>query len=602
MTVLKMKYFPFILIGIVILVIVSAAFQKKYFEWIKKYWFREPSFKNALSRIFYLVGFIVLLISLLDFRGRPTKIESNIPDQKTIIIIDSSSSMLVEDVRPNRFERSLLIARHFIKRSAGHQIAVVVFSDTQKRLIPFTDDLDLLDARVAALSEKNIGQGGSNIFQAIRESIQYFKTDSKSMKEPEGNVLLLTDSEDNGALESFKLPPKVNLAAIGVGTAKGGRIPMRGPKGRLRGFKMHQGKEVISRLNENFLKKLGAQSNNYKYWIALSYSMPTDEVLRFFGKIHELSLKKGTTTIQPVYGHYVVGIAIIFFILSTIFNLFNTWKPLAMLLICLLSGLATIPSPVQAQEKEENYYTEEDLILLEKLRNGELDYIAKLDLASEFMKKQHVKESITIMEEVRQYKSSLPPQAMLNLGTAYMMAKNFEKGLKILSSLRAESKPEMQKIIDANVNKFIQSMHNEEKEKKKQEQQQQQQNKDQKNQQDQEKQQQQKNSEGEGEQKKKDQKGKEGKDKEEKKKEEKKKEEKGKEKDKKDDEGKDGEKKKKKQPKPQSLKEREDEIRKNRKMVKIPAILKQIMSDDRNLQQRYWKTSTDENNRDKKDW
>ena len=42
----------------------------------------------------------------------------------------------------------------------------------------------------------------------------------------------------------------------------------------------------------DFLKKLGSFAKNYKYWIALSYNMPTQEILSFFGKIHEGKLKE----------------------------------------------------------------------------------------------------------------------------------------------------------------------------------------------------------------------------------------------------------------------------------------------------------------------
>ena len=182
MNFIKMKYLPFVIIGVVILGILQFAIQKKYFSWIQNHWFKRPSKANILGRITYFLAFATLIIALLDLRGAPTKVESSIPDQKTIIIVDSSASMLVEDVRPNRFKRALLLARHFIKSSAGHQIAVVIFSDTQKRLISFTDDLDLLDARVAALDNINIRGGGSQIGQAIQESIQYFKTDEKSLK------------------------------------------------------------------------------------------------------------------------------------------------------------------------------------------------------------------------------------------------------------------------------------------------------------------------------------------------------------------------------------------------------------------------------------
>ena len=70
---------------------------------------------------------------------------------KTIILVDSSASMLAEDVRPNRFKKALLLVKHYVKKAVGQQISLVVFSDNQKRIIPFTDDIDLINARLERL-------------------------------------------------------------------------------------------------------------------------------------------------------------------------------------------------------------------------------------------------------------------------------------------------------------------------------------------------------------------------------------------------------------------------------------------------------------------
>jgi Ca-activated chloride channel family protein len=611
MSFVKMKYLPYVIIAVVILAIIQFAIQKKYFTWIQEHWFKKPSQTNLLSRLCYFLGFATLIIALLDLRGAPTKIESSIPDQKTIIIVDSSASMLVEDVRPNRLKRALLLARHFIKSSAGHQIAVVIFSDTQKRLIPFTDDLDLLDARVAALENINIRGGGSQIGQAIQESIQYFKTDEKTMKEPSGNILLLTDSEDNGDLKDLKVPDGVNLAAVGVGTTKGGRIPMRQRNGRLAGYKRFKGQDVISKLDESFLKRLGGFAKNYKYWIALSYNMPTKEILNFFGRIHEGKLKKGTTTVRPVLGHRVILTGIVFFILASFLNVFKSWSVVASLLMFgLISSTLKVPS-VHAQmeppKKEEPQFTEDQLQKLEQMRQGQLSSDQKLALASDLFSGKLFKEGITIMKEVEKTKQKLPWQAELNLGNALCITKNYPEGLKRLADLRSSAPDEVKKIIDQNIYNLLQEKKKDDQQQKKQQQQQKnkdQKDQDQKNQQQQDQQQQNQQQKGES---KNDQKG-QSKDQENKNKNEQdkqdqqKKDQKEKNKDKQNKDKQNQDQQQKQAQKPQSLKDREEEIRKNRKMIKVPAILKQIMSDDRNLQKKYWKTSTKSNSFDKKDW
>lgn len=607
----KMKYLPYVILTILALASLQFFIQKKYYGWIQEHWFRKPSRFNILSRIFYFLGFATLIISLLDLRGRPTKVESSIPDQKTIIIIDSSASMLVEDVRPNRFNRALLLARHFIKRSAGHQIAVVVFSDTQKRLIPFTDDLDLLDSRVAALDKIDLRGGGSQIVQAIQESVQYFKNDEKSIKDPEGNILLITDSEDNGQIKNLTIPDKINLAAVGVGTTKGGRIPFRGRDGRLHGYKRHEREDVVSKLDEGFLKKLGSFAKNYKYWIALSYNMPTTEILNFFGSIHAGKLKKGTSTVRPVEGHKIVITGIILLFIASVLNGAKSWSAVACLLFITL--LSVQPDKARAQEAkpEEPQFSDEQLAQLEKMRKGNLNAEEKLRLADSLFQGKLLEEGITIVNEVKKSKQVLPWQSRLNLGNALCLTKKYPEGLKILSDLRSEAPDEIKKMIDQNVLNFMKQQKQEQQKQEQQQKQDQQQNKDdqqqqqdqQQNQDDQQKKdgeqgedKQDKQGKGKSDQNQKDQKDKNKKD--QKNEDEQKDKDKDKEKEK-DNEGKE----KEQQQKPQSLQEKEEQIRKNRKMVKVPAILKQIMSDDRNLQKKYWKTqTTDDNNLQKKDW
>ncbi|MBC96253.1 MAG: hypothetical protein CME63_00745 [Halobacteriovoraceae bacterium] len=180
-----------IIISIILYVIVFIRTRKKMEDFVLLTWFKRKTNLYQFKKFLYLIGISLLLVSLLDFRGPEQKIESDIPDQKTIVIIDSSASMLAEDIRPNRFQKSLIMARHFVKKAFGHKIAVVLFSDQQKRLVPFTDDLDLLDARIAGLENVDLYDGGSNISQAIKESLGYFKNASSKNENLIGNILVL---------------------------------------------------------------------------------------------------------------------------------------------------------------------------------------------------------------------------------------------------------------------------------------------------------------------------------------------------------------------------------------------------------------------------
>jgi Ca-activated chloride channel family protein len=623
---MHLEYLPIIIILFIIFSFFIIRENKKFFLWVKTYWFFERSKKNVLSTFLYLIAFLFLVISLLDLRGAETKIKAQIPDQKTIVIIDSSASMLAEDVRPNRFKKSILMARHFVKKAVGHQIAVVLFSDTQKRLVPFTDDLDLLDSRLAALETLNIRNGGSNISQAIMESMQYFKMDSVGDdNEIGGNVLVFTDSEEGDDSIKTKIPANVNLAMVGVGTLKGAQIPIRNRKGALNGYKRHNGKEVISKLNENALKSYGTQAKNFKYWIAQSFTIPTEQILSFFRKIHKSKLSKGDVRIRPVASEKLLIPFIVLYVLSI---LFGRAKSFSVGVLCLFIFLGYQPlsyAKTKEVEKSEKQIKEElakkgreEIIQqgLDLLKSGDLSREGRLKLAENFMDNGEIEKSRRFYLETIDDWDKEEVKPLINFGTSLLFTKRIKEGAQVYNYLKNERNltDDQKDLLRQNLLKALRKNKQDKKKQQKQEKQDKKdkQNKDKKQKQDQNQDQDKKQNKKEqnkdqGQEKKKDQKKdqnkkQDNKEKNKDKNEEKEKSEKQK-KEKENGEGNDSKKKKKPQ-KSQTLEEKEAELRKKRKMVKIPATVKQILSEDRALQKRYIDTTNRQKrkNRTRKDW
>lgn len=553
---------------------------RKQEKFLSNTFFKAPTKLNFVRKILFISGLIFLGISLLDPRGQQEKIESNIPDQKTIIIIDSSASMLAEDVRPNRFKKSILMARHFIKKAFGHKVAVVLFSDIQKKLVPFTDDLDLLDARVAGLEELRIYDGGSNISQAIKESLGYFKAEGNSNDDVGGNVLVFTDSEGHDESLDLALPDDVNLAIVGVGTAKGARIPNRDRYGVFRGYKKFKSEEVVSQLNEEWLKSLSGKIKNYNYWIANSYTIPTEEILSFFNKFFAKKVNKGQAVVMPVKVEIFLLPAILLISLSFLLYLPPNFSLSLMLLF--LSGVKT----VRSSSDHESEMVEK---LKEKMKEGKLNSKGKLKFAEILLRSKNAEAAKVLYEEQAK---GMTAKDRNNYAVTLLQVKKPIEALREFSSIQKDANQGLVTLTDQERSDLRQNILLALQAKKQQEQQQKQKEKEEKEKK------KEKNEKGEGKSKgdsgeKKDKsKGKEGNN------EDKNKKEKG--------EGKDKPKEKtegQKKDKAQSLKEKQDEIRKKRKMVKIPGLIKQIMSDDRDLQKKYLDTSTSEPKAyQKKDW
>lgn len=630
MSFINTQYLPFIFIGFVLFFFIVNRFNSKYFDWVESYWFLKRSFTNRLSSFLYYLSMLLLMLSLLDLRGPEKKVKGNLPDQKTIIIIDTSLSMLSEDVRPNRFGKALQLARHFVKNSAGHQLAIVVFSDTQKRLIPFTDDIDLVDSRLAALETTNSVGGGSNISQAISEATAYFEESSEDGSGG-GNILLFTDAEESDGDFKISVPDNVNLAVIGIGTAKGGNIPLRWEDGSYRGYKTVKNEPVVTKLNEDYIKSLGKSVKNYAYWIVNSYTLPTEEILNFLRAKYNKSHSNGDLRIRPVYSYLILIPAILIYVVSVLVGRFKTFRSISSIILVLFLFNINF---LRAEEKAESKLPGDVVSDLEKMKSGKSSHLHTLKTAEKLLRNNKNKEALEIYSEYLSKNDD--EKARFNYATSLLKEGKYREGMSVASELLKNSKDEVLKnklrsnlLVAINQKKENQKGDNKKnQDQKSQENQQnnQQNNQDQKDNKDQDQKNNKDQNQNSNKQDKQDQNQKDNKDQKQtgkenpqnnqgkpqnngdKKEEDKKEDNKDKkENDKKKEKGKEGEEDKQEQEEnkgPQSLEEKEKQIEQKRRMTKLPGVVKQLMNDDRELQKKLMDTSTKEKGdlKPKNDW
>ncbi len=568
-----------------------------FFKWVEDHWFFTRSRRHKISSILYLVGIGFLLFSLLDLRGKEIKVSAKTSGQKTIILIDNSASMMVEDVRPNRFSKALFLAKHYVKRAVGQKISVLVFSDGTKKIVPFTDDISLIDARIDTLKGLNLNRGGTSLSLAVQESIQYFRDTSKDAS---GNILIFTDAEETDGGVELNIPDGISVGVVGIGTSKGGPIPVRNSKGIFRKNKEFQGKVVISKLDNDFLKSLGSKIRKFKYWVATSYSLPTEEILSFFSSIHIDKNKENDFRVRPVLAPWLMIPGVLFLCLSFLLKKGNVFI-VSMLLLMTFSSFAQVKVPGMPElagkikEKEEPTKSELALALEDKLSKGELDKKGKEALAAQLLQDGFPKESFSLYDEVLDKKitnQNLPHK--FNQATALLQNQGKAKAinrynniLKYIEKNPSSEHEEMEKMAKTNILKALQSSQGNGKGEEENESD------------DQESSDNNDSSDGKGKDKKQkksdDQNdGKDGKDDK-------------KEKDKQDQSGddkKDNQDKKKDQDGDEKKKTKSEtgEEKKKRKK-KLPALLKQLVDDDNNLQKKMIDAKTTERkSRDKKDW
>lgn len=419
----NLSWAPFVLGIFALFALLLIVLEQRFFKFVKTYWFYRRSFLSYISSILFLAGMGGLLLSLLDLRGKEQKIKTPIPTDRTIILLDTSASMLAEDVKPSRLQKAVLIAKHFARKAAGHQISIVAFAEIQKKIVPFTNDLDLIDSRLESLKTLRNHYGSSALSLAIQESVQYFRDNGG---ENQGNILVLTDGEETAEGIDLKIPEKVNLALVGIGTSQGSKIPLDDGRGFRFGYKKEKGKDIITKLKESFFSDLTSQVSSSKYWIASTYSLPSEEILEFFqgGKIK--SDQEQDMVVKPVLMEWIVVPSLILLFLSYL---------LKSIRILTLSLLLFVPL-VNAEEKQVEI-PHEVVTKLDEFRAGKLNRLEKIKLADDLQKVGAKEEALTIYQESlpTDIDNSIPPEAYLNYGTTLLEKGDSEKGLNVYKKL-----------------------------------------------------------------------------------------------------------------------------------------------------------------------
>jgi Ca-activated chloride channel family protein len=221
---------------------------------------------KALKAALAFVGLCLMFFSLLGpqvFQGF-TEISKEGLD--IYIAIDTSKSMLVDDIAPDRLSRAKKIIEGILDNLEGDRVGFIPFSSSAYIQMPLTDDYKLARMFLEVIDTDMIGGGGTDIGTAIALADKSFKEASGSDKV----VIVLSDGEEHGSgteqvIESLKSGLKVY--AIGIGTQEGGLVPVYDETGtqRVDYKKGPDGQYVVSKLNADKLKEAARSSGGAYY-------------------------------------------------------------------------------------------------------------------------------------------------------------------------------------------------------------------------------------------------------------------------------------------------------------------------------------------------
>ncbi|HIF23507.1 MAG TPA: VWA domain-containing protein [Gemmatimonadetes bacterium] len=152
-----------------------------------------------------------------------------------VMVMDVSSSMLAEDLEPNRLEAAKAVAADFVGGRRNDRIALVAFAGQAFTQAPLTLDYSVVQSLLGEL-QVGIIEDGTAVGMGLGTAVKRLQASDVESKV----VILLTDGRSNrgeiGPVTAAQMAQAlgVRVYAIGVGTRGEARVPVPDPLGGTR--------------------------------------------------------------------------------------------------------------------------------------------------------------------------------------------------------------------------------------------------------------------------------------------------------------------------------------------------------------------------------
>ena len=251
-----------------------------------------------------LVGAVAcFVLALMQPQWGETEEDAPRRGRDLVVLLDTSLSMLAEDVAPNRITHAKSHVRELVeavRADGGHRLALVTFAGRAAVQSPLTLDYGLFLERLAEADPARVRIKGTLLGDALRQTLQSFG----GLEPGYTDLLLITDGDDHGSLPAgtaqILADRGIALHVVGVGDPGGGaRIPLEDGNGQ-HTYLSYNGFEVLTRMRTDLLADLALRAGG----TYLTASDGPDALARLFAaQIQDLPRRQLDAQSRSVAAH-----------------------------------------------------------------------------------------------------------------------------------------------------------------------------------------------------------------------------------------------------------------------------------------------------------
>jgi Ca-activated chloride channel family protein len=131
--------------------------------------------RRRIKRILFTLGVGLLFVALARPQAGFEWQETHRKGLELLFAVDTSKSMLAQDVKPDRLTRAKLAVTDLVDNLQGDGVGLVAFAGSAFVQCPVTLDYDAFRESLNALDTSTIPHGGTDIAAAIREAEAVFQ-------------------------------------------------------------------------------------------------------------------------------------------------------------------------------------------------------------------------------------------------------------------------------------------------------------------------------------------------------------------------------------------------------------------------------------------
>lgn len=209
----------------------------------------------VLKMILLYLGLVCLLLALAQPQKGTYTVEIQGKSIDIVFALDTSKSMLAQDMKPDRLSRAKLAIQGLLESLQGDRIGLIAFAGRAFLECPLTLDYQAFIQSLNMCDTTIIQEGGTDFSAAIDQATKAFDQDASHKI-----LVLISDGEDlEKAGYKRALAAKeegLTIYTVGVGSTAGDIIPIQDKTGKLDYVRDAQGQVVKTCLEEETLKAM----------------------------------------------------------------------------------------------------------------------------------------------------------------------------------------------------------------------------------------------------------------------------------------------------------------------------------------------------------